>query len=97
VRPERYGERLCLLTIPSSPKRQVCSNTSALTAQRCEATICRHGGSQMDRTTRELATLTAASVLACGAAYAIGQTVAFFVFAAMSCVIGAITLASRER
>jgi hypothetical protein len=51
----------------------------------------------MDRTTLELATLTAASVLACGAAYAISQTVAFFVFAAMSCVIGVITLSHRER
>ena len=68
-----------------------------MTVQRCEATIYPHGGSHMDRTTLELATLTAASALACGAAYAIGQTVAFFVFAAMSCVIGVITLSLRER
>jgi hypothetical protein len=51
----------------------------------------------MGRTRLELATLTAASALACGAAYAIGQTAAFFVFAAMSCAIGMITLALRDR
>jgi hypothetical protein len=54
-------------------------------------------GSHMDQATLELATLTAASALVCSAAYAIGQTVAFFVFAATTCAIGLITLALRER